>query len=90
MSFPQMQQDAPVLKYPEDFAPHPNISLETAANMLLRAIQTSQNLPYHWTYIDKPQGTNSVETSNHGLTYKLYAMQKAKYTFCSCQIPVSL
>ncbi|OAX36983.1 hypothetical protein K503DRAFT_261731 [Rhizopogon vinicolor AM-OR11-026] len=55
MSFQQMQQDAPVLKYPEDFAPHPNISLETAANMLFRAIQTSQNLPYHWTFIDKPQ-----------------------------------
>jgi predicted secreted hydrolase len=60
MSFQQMQQDAPVLKYPEDFAPHPSISVETAASMLLRAIQTSQNFPYHWTFIDKPQGTNDV------------------------------
>ncbi|KAG0701910.1 hypothetical protein DFH29DRAFT_924471 [Suillus ampliporus] len=55
MAFQQMQQESPVLKYPEDFGLHPNVSLETAANMLLRAIQTSQNLPYNWTFIDKPQ-----------------------------------
>ncbi|KAG2118396.1 hypothetical protein DEU56DRAFT_838162 [Suillus clintonianus] len=55
MSFQQMQQEAPVLKYPEDFGLHPNVSLENAANMLFRAIQTSQTLPYNWTFIDKPQ-----------------------------------
>ncbi|KAG1729048.1 hypothetical protein EDB19DRAFT_134758 [Suillus lakei] len=55
MSFQQMGQEAPVLKYPEDFGLHPNVSLENAANMLFRAIQTSQNQPYTWTFIDKPQ-----------------------------------
>ncbi|KAG1739422.1 uncharacterized protein EDB91DRAFT_383888 [Suillus paluster] len=55
MSFQQMQQESPILKYSEDFGLHPNVSLETAANMLLRAISTSQNLPYNWTFIDKPQ-----------------------------------
>ncbi|KAG1890347.1 hypothetical protein F4604DRAFT_1643985 [Suillus subluteus] len=55
MAFQQMQQEAPVLKYPEDFGLHPNVSLENAANMLFRAIQTSQNQAYTWTFIDKPQ-----------------------------------
>ncbi|KAG1721740.1 hypothetical protein EDB19DRAFT_1646277, partial [Suillus lakei] len=44
-----------VLKYPEDFALNPNVSLERAANMLFHAIQISQNLPYTWTLIDNPQ-----------------------------------
>jgi hypothetical protein len=41
-------------KYPEDFGLQPNASLENAAYMLFRAIQTSQNQPYTWTFIDKP------------------------------------
>ncbi|KAG2054052.1 hypothetical protein BDR06DRAFT_935602 [Suillus hirtellus] len=55
MAFQQIQQETPILKYPEDFGLHPNVSLENAANMLFRAIQTSQNQPYTWTFIDKPQ-----------------------------------
>ncbi|KAG1842737.1 hypothetical protein DFJ58DRAFT_844555 [Suillus subalutaceus] len=54
MAFQQMQQEASVLKYPEDFGLHPNVSLENAANMLFRAIQSSHNQPYAWTFIDKP------------------------------------
>jgi hypothetical protein len=69
MAFQQMQQEAPVLKYPEDFGLHPNVSLENAANMLFRAIQTSQNQPYTWTFIDKPQGMNSAKDLYHELTY---------------------
>ncbi|KAG1883954.1 hypothetical protein F4604DRAFT_1575049, partial [Suillus subluteus] len=48
--------EAPVLEYPEDFGHHPNVSLENAANMLFRAIQSSHNQPYTWTFIDKPEG----------------------------------
>ncbi|KAG1794712.1 hypothetical protein EV424DRAFT_1600706 [Suillus variegatus] len=37
---------------------HSNVSLEDVANMLFRAIQTSQNQPYTRTFIDKPPGSN--------------------------------
>jgi hypothetical protein len=72
MAFQQMQQEAPVLKYPEDFGLRPNVSLENAANMLFHAIQTSQNQPYTWTFIDKQQGMNILIANQRLLTSPTY------------------
>ncbi|KAF4577065.1 hypothetical protein EYR36_005052 [Pleurotus pulmonarius] len=43
------------LRYPENLGSHQNIDFETAVTMLLRAIPLSQQVPFSWGYIDKPQ-----------------------------------
>lgn len=42
------------LKYPENLPPHPNLTHEMAAQMLLRATGLAQTVPFQWGYIDRP------------------------------------
>jgi len=56
MSFQQAHPDLPCLRFPENLGLHGNVTIETAANMLLRALPLSQSVPYSWTFIDKPVG----------------------------------
>ncbi|RPD56646.1 hypothetical protein L226DRAFT_537921 [Lentinus tigrinus ALCF2SS1-7] len=51
---PQAQAEGLCLRYPDPLGPQPSIPHETAVQMLLRAIQLSQNTPFVWGYIDKP------------------------------------
>ena len=60
MSF---QPDAPCLRFPENIGLHPNVTVEAAVNMLARAAQLSLNVPYSWTFIDKPVGTQTRDDS---------------------------
>ncbi|KIK91962.1 hypothetical protein PAXRUDRAFT_830405 [Paxillus rubicundulus Ve08.2h10] len=60
MTFQQPHPDAPCLRYPENIGLHPNVTIEVAANMLGRAAQLSLNVPYSWTFIDKPVEGQSV------------------------------
>lgn len=57
MSLQQAQQEGLTLHYPENLGKHDTVPMETAVNMLLRAVGMAQNLPFHWRYIDKPPGT---------------------------------
>ncbi|KAG6332927.1 hypothetical protein ID866_6160 [Astraeus odoratus] len=76
MSFPQ--PDLPCLRFPENLGLHANITIEAAANMLLRALQLSQTVPYAWTFIDKPvEGQllllylqNPTQFPNDGIRYQ--------------------
>jgi hypothetical protein len=51
-----MTGDDLVLRYPENFGLHHSVTTEIAGNMLLRAIPLSSQVPYVWSYIDKPAG----------------------------------
>ncbi|EKM49832.1 uncharacterized protein PHACADRAFT_33381 [Phanerochaete carnosa HHB-10118-sp] len=46
--------DGACLRYPENLPPHPNLTHEMAAQMLLRATGLSQTVPFQWGYIDRP------------------------------------
>ncbi|TFY79675.1 hypothetical protein EWM64_g4341 [Hericium alpestre] len=54
MASQQAQAEGLCLRFPENLPPHPTFSHEAAVQMLLRAIQISAQVPYHWGYIDKP------------------------------------
>ncbi|EGN97871.1 hypothetical protein SERLA73DRAFT_109126 [Serpula lacrymans var. lacrymans S7.3] len=85
MSFQQMPPDTPCLRYPETPGLHQTVTYEAAINMLLRAIQLSQNVPYTWNYIDKPQDgqvvliflNNLAAFPNDGIRYQ---DQETRYT----------
>ncbi|KAI5989949.1 hypothetical protein EDD15DRAFT_2282944 [Pisolithus albus] len=81
MSFqqqPHPHPDPPCLRFPENLGLHASVSIEAAANMLLRALQMSQNVPYMWTFIDKPaEGQlfllylqNPTQFPNDGIRYQ--------------------
>ncbi|KAG7088958.1 hypothetical protein E1B28_012903 [Marasmius oreades] len=53
-SFQQAQAEGLVLRHPENFGQHREITLDQAVTMLLRAITMSQSVPFSWSYIDKP------------------------------------
>ena len=53
----QAQSEGLCLRYPDVLGPQANITPDIAVQMLLRAIQLSQNTPFVWGYIDKPSGT---------------------------------
>ncbi|KAF9254608.1 hypothetical protein L218DRAFT_1082253 [Marasmius fiardii PR-910] len=53
-SFQQAQAEGLVLRHPENLGLHREITLENAVTMLLRAIGMAQNVPFSWSYIDKP------------------------------------
>lgn len=55
-AFQQAQTEGLCLRYPENIAPHREVTFDTAVTILLRAIQLSQNIPYTWGFIDKPGG----------------------------------
>ncbi|THU94724.1 hypothetical protein K435DRAFT_756426 [Dendrothele bispora CBS 962.96] len=57
MSTPLLQAQAEglCLRFPNDLPPHPQISLETAVNMLARATNMAQQTPFSWGWIDRPQ-----------------------------------
>ncbi|KAF9052430.1 hypothetical protein BDZ89DRAFT_1056784 [Hymenopellis radicata] len=55
MGTPQMQEAGLCLKYPTDLGLHASVNLETAFNMLSRALQMSATTPFHWGYIDQPK-----------------------------------
>ncbi|KAF8657316.1 hypothetical protein AX16_002238 [Volvariella volvacea WC 439] len=48
------QPDGICLRYPENLGLHREINYEAAVNMLLRATQLAQNVPFSWGYVDKP------------------------------------
>lgn len=52
----QAQNEGLCLRYPESVGMHREITLEAAVNMLLRAAQVAQTVPFTWGYIDKPAG----------------------------------
>lgn len=54
MSFQHQHSEPPCLRFPENLGLHVNVTIEAAANMLLRALQLSQTVPYQWSFIDKP------------------------------------
>ncbi|PPR00439.1 hypothetical protein CVT24_004500 [Panaeolus cyanescens] len=54
-AFLQAQQEGLCLRYPEPIAPQREMTLEHAMNLLMRATTHAQNVPFTWSYIDKPQ-----------------------------------
>ncbi|KAF5309335.1 hypothetical protein D9611_014001 [Ephemerocybe angulata] len=61
MSFQQATQDGLCLQYPDPLPHSAEVSLETAVTTLMRAIQMSENRPFHYRYIDKPaEGTMAM------------------------------
>ncbi|KAF9454857.1 hypothetical protein P691DRAFT_655442 [Macrolepiota fuliginosa MF-IS2] len=59
----QAQSEGLCLRYPESAGMHREITLEAAVNMLVRAAQVAQTVPFTWGYIDKP---------TEGQTYVLF------------------
>jgi len=57
--FGPAQSEGLCLRYPESAGLHREISLENAVNMLGRAAQVAQTVPFTWGYIDKPNGKYS-------------------------------
>lgn len=55
-NFQQVQQEGICLRFPENLGLHREISYENAANMLLRAVNMAQTIPFAWGYVDKPVG----------------------------------
>ncbi|KAF5362598.1 hypothetical protein D9758_009585 [Tetrapyrgos nigripes] len=55
MSLQQAQAEGLCLRFPNDLGFHPQITLDTAVNMLLRATVMAQQNPFSWGWIDKPQ-----------------------------------
>ena len=51
-----MQAEGVCLKYPEDLGIQLNFSQDLACQMLLRATGLSTQVPFQWTYIDRPAG----------------------------------
>jgi hypothetical protein len=56
MSLQQAQLEGLCLRFPDNLGIHATVTYEQAMNMLLRAIPLSNQLPYQWSYIDKPSG----------------------------------
>jgi len=55
--FTQAQPDDRCLRYPEQIPPQRDVTVENAMNMLIRATDRAQNIPFSWGYVDKPQGS---------------------------------
>ncbi|TFK48815.1 hypothetical protein OE88DRAFT_1634179 [Heliocybe sulcata] len=51
----QLQAEGACLRYPEPLGVHQSLSMETVLNMLIKAIHLTQQLPFVWSWIDKPQ-----------------------------------
>jgi hypothetical protein len=64
MHFQQTQAEGLCLRYPENLGLHQNVNYDNAVQMLLRAIQLSQSVPYTWGFIDKPAGLSMIPLSN--------------------------
>ncbi|KAH8119596.1 hypothetical protein DFH11DRAFT_1565886 [Phellopilus nigrolimitatus] len=43
------------LRYPEPLGVHPQVTYESAVQMLVKAYQLAVNVPFQWSYIDRPQ-----------------------------------
>ncbi|TFK20615.1 hypothetical protein FA15DRAFT_673355 [Coprinopsis marcescibilis] len=54
LSLTQAQAEGFSLHFPENLGQAPNVTVETAVNMLQRATSSAQNVPFRWQYIDKP------------------------------------
>ncbi|KAL4075107.1 hypothetical protein V8B97DRAFT_1867668 [Scleroderma yunnanense] len=78
MSFQQVHPESPCLRFPENLGLHANVTIEAAVNMLLRALQLSQSVPYSWTFLDKPADgqlillflQNPAQFPNDGIRYQ--------------------
>ncbi|KZT22804.1 hypothetical protein NEOLEDRAFT_1180554 [Neolentinus lepideus HHB14362 ss-1] len=51
----QLQAEGACLRYPEPLGTHQSLSMETVLSMLLKAIPLTQQVPFVWGWIDKPQ-----------------------------------
>ncbi|KAF9046513.1 hypothetical protein BJ165DRAFT_1472230, partial [Panaeolus papilionaceus] len=77
-AFLQAQQEGLCLRYPEPIQPQREMAYDYAANVLLRATGYAQNVPFTWSYIDKPaDGTvlllflnNQSAFPNDGIRYQ--------------------
>lgn len=52
----QSQADGSCLRFPEHIGPQREVSYEMAVNMLLKGAGMAMNVPFSWSYIDKPAG----------------------------------
>jgi hypothetical protein len=57
MTFEQARADGLCLRYPENLGSQASINYELAVTMLMKALQVSQQVPYTWSWIDRPSGT---------------------------------
>jgi hypothetical protein len=78
-----LQAEGLCLRYPDKLGQHATINYETAANMLLRAITLSQQVPFVWGFIDKPAGLSVLLQPNDFLTNLL--PQREPFSFSSLQ-----
>lgn len=64
----QAQAEGLCLQHPGNFGVVAQLSNEEAVKYLLNALQASQNVPFHWRYIDKPPGSCAPPTQ-FGIKY---------------------
>jgi hypothetical protein len=60
-SFAQLQQEGLCLRFPENITPQREVTYESAVNMLLRGAAMAPNVPFSWSFIDKPSGPSYFE-----------------------------
>lgn len=59
-SFAQLQQEGLCLRFPENITPQREVTYESAVNMLLRGAAMAPNVPFSWSFIDKPSGPSLI------------------------------
>ncbi|KDR82618.1 hypothetical protein GALMADRAFT_238026 [Galerina marginata CBS 339.88] len=52
--FHQAQQEGLCLRFPDNIPPQREITYETAVNLLLRGTAMAANVPFTWSFVDKP------------------------------------
>jgi len=83
MSYQQAQAEGLVLRHPENLGLHREVTLDMAVQMLLRAPGMSQNVPYSWTYIDRPMGKFKLDCGHIGFTN--FSLEGQLYMICMAQ-----
>jgi hypothetical protein len=59
-SFAQLQQEGLCLRFPENITPQREVTYESAVNMLLRGAAMAPNVPFSWSFVDKPSGPSLI------------------------------
>lgn len=55
--FEQARAEGLCLRYPENFGQHQTMTYEMAVGMLVKAYQVSHQVPFQWSWIDRPNGS---------------------------------
>ena len=58
--FHQAAQEGLCLRYPDGLPAQREITYENAVNLLLRGTAMAANVPFSWSYIDKPSGSSTL------------------------------